>query len=200
MTDNHLATDRQSPAWVHRRDRRVEEDAWIKQFLHTAPVGVLATVEGDQPFVNSNLYVYDDAANCLYTHTARTGRTRTNLEQSSAKVCFSIMEMGRLLPADEALEFSVEYAGVVIFGHGSVVEDEAEATHALQRLLDKYAPHLTPGEDYRPPVPDELRRTSVFKITIDEWSAKKKEVEDFAGAFWYAADSILTSVREREPR
>ena len=84
------------------------------------------------------------------------------------------MEMGRLLPAAEALEFSIEYAGLVVFGKIAVVDDEIEAKVALQSLLDKYAPHLEAGRDYRPPVKEELLRTSVFRISIDDWSAKKE--------------------------
>ena len=92
--------------------------------------------------------------------------------------------MGRLLPAPEALEFSVEYAGVVTFGTGRVVEEQDEARTALQMLLDKYAPHLRPGVDYRATTDDELKRTAVYRIDIEAWSGKQKEVpEDFPGAF-----------------
>jgi nitroimidazol reductase NimA-like FMN-containing flavoprotein (pyridoxamine 5'-phosphate oxidase superfamily) len=94
--------------------------------------------------------------------------------------------MGRLLPAEEALEFSVEYSGVVLFGTAVIVQDDIEATHALQILLDKYAPHLKPGQDYRPPIAAELKRTAVFRINIDKWSGKKKAVAvDFPGAYLY---------------
>lgn len=183
---------------VRRADRAVDDDAWIKTFLHRAAVGTLATVHEGQPFINTNLFVYDENAHAIYIHTARVGRTRANIEQDE-RACFSIMEMGRLLPADEALEFSVEYAGVTVFGTASIVEDENEATSILQALLDKYAPHLCAGKDYRPPVPEELKRTAVIKIAIAAWSGKKKEVApDFPGAYWYAVEPILASVQERE--
>jgi uncharacterized protein len=180
-------TDRSSPAFVRRRDRAVDDDAWIRVFLRRAPMGVLATVDhAGRPFVNSNLFVYDQAADAIYMHTARLGRTWTNV-QRQARVCFSATEMGRLLPAKEALEFSVEYASVVVFGRGRVVSDEAEAAQALQMLLDKYAPHLRPGHDYRPPVPAELARTAVYRIDIEVWSGKRKRAaEDFPGAYTYA--------------
>lgn len=181
---------------MRRSDRAVEDEAWIKRFLHHAGVGVLATVYDGQPFINQNLFVYDENEHCIYVHTANQGRTRANVENHE-KVCFSIMEMGRMLPADEALEFSVEYAGVIIFGKSSIVEDEAKATEALQRLLDKYSPHLTAGSDYRPPILEELKRTAVFRITIDDWSAKKKEVEAFENAHWYPEEPILQSVKTR---
>ena len=174
------------PAKVTRTDRVVSDDIWIKQMLHRAPVGYLATILDGQPFINSNLYVYDEAAHAIYMHTAKVGRTRDNVQREE-RVCFTVTSMGRLLPAPEALEFSVEYAGVVVFGTASIIESEAETTHALQILLDKYAPHLTAGEDYRPPIQDELKRTTVYKIAIESWSGKKKEAaEDFPGAYHYS--------------
>ena len=170
---------------VRRADRAMTDDAWIRAFLHRAPMGVLATVQEGQPFLNSNLFVYDEEAHVLYMHTARTGRTRENVT-ASPRVCFTATEMGRLLPADVALEFSVEYAGVEIFGTAAVVEDPEEAAHGLQLLLDKYFPHLRPGEDYRAIIPEELKRTTVYRIQIEAWSGKRKQVaEDFPGAFRY---------------
>ncbi len=168
---------------LRRRDRGKDE-AWVRSFVEAAPHGFLATVgEGGQPFLNSNLFVYDEAKHCIYLHTHRTGRTRDNLPERRP-VAFGIAAMGRLLPADEALEFSVEYSGVTAFGEGYVVEDVEECRDALQQLLDKYAPHLVPDRDYRATTDDELKRTAVFRIDIDAWSGKQKEVEaDFPGAF-----------------
>ena len=55
-----------------------------------------------------------------------------------------------------------------------------------QLLLDKYAPHLQPDRDYRPTTDEELARTTVFRIDIEAWSGKKKEVApDFPGAYYY---------------
>ena len=157
---------------MRRRDR-AKDDEWIRAFLEAAPFGFLATVADGRPFLHANLFVYDESAHALYFHTARTGRTRSNLDEP-APVTFSAGVMGRLLPAAEALEFSVEYASVVVFGQGSVVTDEDEAYRALQLLLDKYAPHLRPGEDYRPTTSEELGRTAVYRVDVEAWSGKEK--------------------------
>jgi nitroimidazol reductase NimA-like FMN-containing flavoprotein (pyridoxamine 5'-phosphate oxidase superfamily) len=170
---------------VRRSDRAVEDVGWIRDQLHRAAVGVLATVQDEQPFLNSNLFVYDEATHVIYMHTARVGRTAANLA-SETKVCFTVFEMGRLLPADEALEFSVEYSGVTVFGTAVTIDDPAKAQHGLQLLLDKYAPHLRPDVHYRGIIPEEMKRTAVYRINIHEWSGKKKEVAaDFPGAFFY---------------
>jgi nitroimidazol reductase NimA-like FMN-containing flavoprotein (pyridoxamine 5'-phosphate oxidase superfamily) len=179
---------------LRRKDRAITEDDAIRALLHRAPMAVLATVHDGQPFAHSNLFAYDEAAHCIYMHTARVGRTRANVG-TEAPVCLSVSEMGRLLPADEALEFSVEYAGVTVFGQAAVVAEAAEARHALQLILDKYAPHLRPVRDYRPVADDELRRTAVYRIRIGEWSGKRKQAApDFPGAYFY--EEVLEDAAE----
>jgi nitroimidazol reductase NimA-like FMN-containing flavoprotein (pyridoxamine 5'-phosphate oxidase superfamily) len=170
---------------VRRRDREVEDEGWIKALLRRAPMGTLAMAHDGQPFVNSNLFAYDEAAGAIFMHSSPHGRTRALVAQEQ-RVCFSVSEMGRLLPAPTAKSMSVEYAGVVVFGRGEVLEDEDVARHGLELLLEKYFPHLQPGEDYRPITMEELGQTAVYRITIECWSGKKKEVEpDFPGAFYY---------------
>lgn len=171
---------------VRRKDRAITDEAWIGALLGRAAMGVLATVADGKPFLNANLFVFDPAQYVIYMHTARAGRTRDHIA-GETPVCFTVNEMGRLLPATVALEMSVEYASVVVFGRATVVGDEAEAAYGLQLLLDKYFPHLHPEADYRPIQPEELARTAVYRIAIDAWSGKQKQVaDDFPGAFRYS--------------
>jgi nitroimidazol reductase NimA-like FMN-containing flavoprotein (pyridoxamine 5'-phosphate oxidase superfamily) len=175
---------------MRRQDRAVTDEGWIKEFLHRAAFGVLATAYEGQPFINTNLFAYDEKAHAIYLHTATRGRTPANIA-ANERVCFSISEMGRLLPADVALEFSVEYAGVMVFGAATILTDEAEKRHGLQLLLDKYFPHLRSGKDYRAITVEELQITAVYRIDIEQWSGKQKKVgEDFPGAFLYGEHSF----------
>lgn len=170
---------------VKRKDRAVEDEAWIRALLRRAAVGTLATVSNGQPFLNTNLFIFDETQDVIYLHTARTGRTRTNID-GDEHICFSVNEMGRLLPANTSLDMSVEYASVVVHGCARVVADETEAKCALQLLLKKYFSHLEYGKDYRVIQPEELARTAVYRIKIEQWSGKRKQVaEDFPGAFRY---------------
>jgi uncharacterized protein len=170
---------------VRRRDRQVTDEAWIVEMLQREPAGTLATVADGQPFVNTNLFVYCPEDDSIYLHTARTGRTRHNVE-GEERVCFTVFKLGRILPADTALEMSAEYSSVVVFGRASIVSDEDEARRALNALLHKYVPHLEAGKDYRAIQPEELARTSVYRIAIESWSGKRKQVAaDFPGAITY---------------
>jgi nitroimidazol reductase NimA-like FMN-containing flavoprotein (pyridoxamine 5'-phosphate oxidase superfamily) len=171
---------------VRRNDRAVTDDAWIKDFLKRMPEGIMATAVDDQPFLNARNFAYDPDRHAIYMHGARVGRTPTNIA-ANKRVCFACYEMGRLLPAERAYNFSVEHAGVVAFGEIVVVEDDKEARHGLQLLMDKYFPHLKPEVDYISADADEMKRTAVFRIDIEEWSAKQKVAEpDFPGAFMYS--------------
>lgn len=168
-----------------RRAERAKDDAWIAEFLRYGAAGHLATSRDNQPFVVTRNYVYDPTRQCLYLHGARKGRTFDNL-LANPQVCFAVSEMGRLLPAEKAVEFGVEYAGVVVFGQARLVDDPLEAIYALQLLLDKYFPHLESGSDYQVIDPASLNVTAVVRLEIENWSGKARQAApDYPGAFSY---------------
>lgn len=169
---------------IRRKKRAVTDEIWIQDFLQRAPFGVMATVFEGRPFTVARNFAYDEGKHAIYLHGAKKGRTYTNV-QANNQVCLNVSEMGRLLPAERAMNFGVEYAGVVIFGRAYLVTDAGEAKHGLQLLMDKHFPHLRPDRDYEPISNDDLKVTAVFRIDIDGWSGKqKKEPDDFPGAFF----------------
>ncbi len=163
----------------------------IRAILTRGGVGTLATAHGRQPFLTPLLYIYVETDHALYFHTAQVGRTRANVA-FNPQAAFNVYEYGRVLPHQEALEFNFEYYSVTVFGEIELVTDPAAAERALQALLDKYAPQLQPGRDYRPIQPEEIKRTAVYKLGIQDWSAKRQEeAEDYPGAFYYAHAPIM---------
>ena len=168
-----------------RRRDRARDEAWIRGYLLRATWGVLAVPSADgAPHLNSNLFVLAEDPDRLYFHTARQGATADALaDVNGVPASFTTAAMGRLLPADTALEFSVEYSGVFVSGRAYTVLDDDEATAALHLLLDKYAPHLERGRDYRPVVAEELDRTAVYRLDVAGWSGKEKSEAEHPGAF-----------------
>ena len=54
----------------------------------------------------------------------------------------------------------------------------------MQLLLDRYFPHMKPGEDYREIIPEELNITAVYSLDVEQWSGKEDlSPPDFPGAF-----------------
>jgi len=124
---------------IRRKKNAVNDETWIKKFLHQAPYGVLATAIQDQPFVSTKLFVYDEQQHVIYLHSADRGRAPDNV-RANPQICFTATQMGRLLPGMKARDFGVEYASVVVFGHALLVQDQQEMIEALQMIMDKYAP------------------------------------------------------------
>jgi nitroimidazol reductase NimA-like FMN-containing flavoprotein (pyridoxamine 5'-phosphate oxidase superfamily) len=81
--------------------------------------------------------------------------------------------MGRTLPSNVALEFSLQFRSAVIFGPARVLTDPEEQRAVMHRLIAKYFGHMQLGADYRPATDKELRRTSVYEIKIESWSGKE---------------------------
>lgn len=155
---------------VRRKDRQLIDDAWIDRFLTQAPFGHLAVAREGQPLLNGNLFWYDGRA--IWVHTAPVGKFRAVVEAGANLGCFSVAEVGRILPADTPFEFSTEYASVIVYGRVFVEGDRAAKRRALEGLMSKYAPHLTPGVDYHPMPDEDVDRTSVFCLDITERVAK----------------------------
>jgi len=91
-----------------------------------------------------------------------------------------------------------EQEGLRFGRFGPEWEAPAEEEAALQKLLDKYAPHLRPGEHYRPITAAELKRTAVYRVDVEAWSGKEKfEAPDFEGAF--ELERVPLPFRENAP-
>ena len=161
-----------SPTAYQRVPKYKRDDDWIRTFLRTAQVGHIASSRDGQPFINPSIFWFDEEHHQIVFHSNITGRVRSNLE-SSPRVCFEASEMGHLLPSNIALEFSLQYRSVIVFGTARLVTDPVEARRVLYGLIQKYFPEMQAGKEYREITDKELKRTSVYAIQIDEWSGKE---------------------------
>jgi nitroimidazol reductase NimA-like FMN-containing flavoprotein (pyridoxamine 5'-phosphate oxidase superfamily) len=164
--------ENQSPTAFQRRPHLTKDDAWIRAFLKQAQVGHIATSVDDQAYLNPTTFWYDEENHQIVFHSNIAGRVRSNIE-TNPKVSMEASELGRLLPSNVALEFSLQYRSVVVFGSARIITDPDDAKKLLYGLLSKYFPDMTAGEEYREITEKELRATSVYAIKIDAWSGKE---------------------------
>ena len=162
----------QPPTAGQRLPEYTRDEAWMRAFLRVAQIGHVATVWDDQPFVTPTMFWFDESNERIIFHSNLAGRVRANLEHNP-KVCLEASEMGRLLPSNVALEFSVQYRSVMVFGRVRILESEDEKRAALAGLLEKYFPVMQAGREYRPITEKELKRTSVYELKIESWSGKE---------------------------
>lgn len=167
-----------------RRSDRSKEWEWASSELGAGAWATFAWHDGEGVRIHSNLYIWDGERGALYFHGAREGALPSSLAGPVEAVC-QVSRMGRILPAATALAFSVEYAAVEVRGAVAPVTDAAESRRALERLLEKYAPQLEAGRDYRPITAGELERTAVYRLDVAEWSAKENAADKAPNAFPY---------------
>jgi nitroimidazol reductase NimA-like FMN-containing flavoprotein (pyridoxamine 5'-phosphate oxidase superfamily) len=162
----------QPPTAGQRLPEYTRDEEWMRAFLRAAQVGHVATQWDDQPFVTPTMFWYDEANERIIYHSNLAGRVRANLERNP-KICLEASEMGQLLPSNVALEFSVQYRSVMVFGTVRILESDEAKRAALTGLLEKYFPKMQAGREYRPITEKELKRTSVYEMKIESWSGKE---------------------------
>jgi nitroimidazol reductase NimA-like FMN-containing flavoprotein (pyridoxamine 5'-phosphate oxidase superfamily) len=161
-----------TPANAQRLPKYAQDEAWIKAFLERAHIGHIATRWEQQPFITPTTFWYDPLSHAIYFHSNVVGRLRANSE-CYPEVCFEAFEVGKPLPSNVALEFSIQYESVIAFGKIRVLEDFEHQRRVLYGLIGKYFPRMVSGEHYRPITDTELKRTSVYAIAIESWSGKR---------------------------
>lgn len=162
----------QSPTAFQRRPHLTKEDDWIRAFLKTASMGHIATSVDGQPFQTPVIFWFDEKNNQIAFHSNIAGRIRSNLE-TNPKVSLVASDLGRMLPSNVALEFSLQYRSVIVFGSAAIVTNPEESRHLLYGLISKYFPGMQAGKEYREITDQELRATSVYAIKIEAWSGKE---------------------------
>lgn len=173
-TSNYIAKGRSE---VRRKSYEIQDEAFIKRLLKRQPIATIASVHDGQAFVTPVSFVYIEEANALYFHGAKVGRLRANIEQHP-QVAVNVFELGAIVPADKAIDLGLDYKSVTVFGAASMVVDEEENFSALQALVNKFFYNFKPDIDYEAIKKEDFLRTAVFRIDIEEWSAKYLNSED----------------------
>lgn len=170
---------------VRYRGKAVDDPEWIEGFLAERTSGVLGLVDDDAPHLVTQLFVYAEDDGAIYVHGARDGRVHGIVERAGTpRACFTTSEMGRFVPADEPVNFTVEYASVVAYGTVRLLEGRERKRRVLERFMAKFAPHLRAGEDYEEMTDESVDRTAVYRLDVEAWSGKRGEKPpDYPGAY-----------------
>ncbi|GAB4539076.1 MAG: 5-nitroimidazole antibiotic resistance protein NimA [Anaerolineales bacterium] len=162
----------QAPTAFQRLPEYQREDEWISAFLQEAKVAHIATAADGQPFVMPTTFWYDEKNRRVVFHSNLAGRFRSNIEKNP-KVSLEASELGKLLPSNIALEFSLQYRSAMVFGTARILDDPQEARAGLYAIIKKYFPTMTAGKEFREITEKELRATTVYELQIESWSGKE---------------------------
>ena len=153
---------------MRRSDKAVTELVAIEKILRSGRTCQLAFSADPVPYLVTLNYGYHDGA--LYFHAAAEGR-KIDLIKKCPQVAFTVaLDLG-LIKGESACEWSVRFQSVVGSGKMLLLEDSAEKRHGLDLFMAQYS-------DEKFSYPDNMiQATAVFKLTIDEMTAKQSRVD-----------------------
>jgi uncharacterized protein len=139
----------------------------LHAILDEALVCHVAFLRDGAPSMVPSVFVRQGDA--VYLHGS-TGNRAFRAVASGAEVCIEVTLLDGLVLARSAFHHSMNYRSAVIYGRGAEVVDAEEKLAALHATVE----HVCPGRwtDVRAPSADELMRTLVVKVPLDEASAK----------------------------
>ncbi|MGH7194610.1 MAG: pyridoxamine 5'-phosphate oxidase family protein, partial [Candidatus Saccharimonadales bacterium] len=147
--------------------RAVYDVAAIHGILDEGLVCHVGFSSDNRSFVIPTIYVR--IGERVYLHGSPASRM-LQLLAKGGEASIAVTLVDGLVLARSAFHHSINYRSVVLFGRGAAVEDESQKLSVLKALTD----HIMPGrwDNVRTPSTEELRRTLVVVIPIEEASAK----------------------------
>jgi nitroimidazol reductase NimA-like FMN-containing flavoprotein (pyridoxamine 5'-phosphate oxidase superfamily) len=141
-------------------------------------------IEG-QPFVIPTLYARQD--DTILLHGAKGSRLLRHI-QLGGEVCITVTLVDGIVLARSVFHHSINYRSAVLFGKGTVIEDEQAKLEAMEAFTER----LLPGrwQDARPPNQVEVKQTTIVAVSIESASAKIRtgppgdEAEDIDLPVW----------------
>ncbi|MEN0046293.1 MAG: pyridoxamine 5'-phosphate oxidase family protein [Bacteroidota bacterium] len=153
---------------VRRIAKRGQYDkTTIYEILDAAFVAHVGFAIDGQPFVIPTAYGRKE--DVIYLHGASTSRMLMVLEKQALPICITVTHLDGIVVARSAFNSSMNYRSAVVFGKGELVEGE-EKMEALKIITE----NILKGrwDEARLPKANEMKVTSVLKVSIEQASAK----------------------------
>jgi nitroimidazol reductase NimA-like FMN-containing flavoprotein (pyridoxamine 5'-phosphate oxidase superfamily) len=194
--DSVVSTDRTK---VRRLADRGRYD-WdtIHSILDEGLVCHLGFAVDGRPWVMPTTYARVE--NHLYVHGAAANFALKTLA-SGVDACVAVTLLDGLVLARSAFHHSMNYRSVMLFGRAERITEPQEQHDSMIAIVE----HLVPGRsnDTRLPTPEEVRKTLIVRLALDECSAKVRtggpldDEEDMHLGFW--AGVLPLSIVPGEP-
>ena len=171
LPENGMLETERTRIKVHP-ERSVPEEA--AQILSQGKVAHVGFIEDGRPVVIPMSYHYAaEQAENLYLHGSVKSRALKALS-TGAPVCVTVTLTDGLVFSRKAMNHSMNYRSVVVFGEAREITDEEEKFQLFDQMVQRYFPDRTVGRDYVPPPSKDLAATALVEVKITEWSAKAR--------------------------
>ena len=154
---------------MRRSDREITNKSEIIEIIEKCVVCRLAFSDNDIPYIVPMNFGYDYIGGklTLYFHGAGEGKKHDIIAKNPV-ACFEMDCSHKLIEADDACEYTMEYESVIGTGRIRFCVDKAEKVNALKQLMKKYA------KEKEFAYPDHvLESVTVFRLDVSEFSGKR---------------------------
>lgn len=151
---------------MRRKDRQMDR-TFALEVIDRCPYAVLSMVQEDGTPYGVPLSIVR-LGDWIYFHCAMAGK---KLEALGHQDRVSLSCVSHVRPLTH--EFTTEYESAIVSGQAMRVEEEEEKIEALRAVCLRYTPANMDRFDSE--VARSLHRTDVWKIYMDEVTAKRKE-------------------------
>lgn len=153
-------------------ERAVPDEA--AEILAAGLVAHVGFIEDGLPYVIPMSYHYDiERPDRLYIHGSIRSRAMDALA-SGAPVCVTVTLTDGLVYSRKAMNHSMNYRSVVLFGTGREVTGHDEKFELFDQMVQRYFPDRLLERDYTPPPPADLGVTTIVEVQVEEWNAKAR--------------------------
>lgn len=180
--------------------RGTHDQRMINAILDEALVAHVGFTVGQQPYVIPTLHAR--VGDHLYLHGSSASHMLRSLA-GGIRACVTVTLFDGIVLARSVFAHDVNYRSAVLFGTMAAVTDPAEKQRALQAFTEQ----LLPGrwDEARAPSAQELKATSILRMTVEEASAKVGDDgpddpdEDLALGVWAGRIPVRTEYHDPVP-
>ncbi len=157
---------------LNHPERAVPEET--SDILAQGLVAHVGFIQDELPFVIPMSYYYDpQQPEYLYLHGSVRSRTLNHLA-GGAPVCVTVTLTDGLVYSRKAMNHSMNYRSVVLFGKAREITQESHKAALFNQMVRRYFPGRTLDQDYHAPPSQDLRATALVEVTLEEGNAKAR--------------------------
>ena len=156
------------PYHMRRSEREITDQTAIETIIRQGKYTTLALCRANEPYGVILSYGYDQPMRALYFHCANEG-LKTDFVRINPSACATIIEDNGYVQGVCVHKFR----SVVIRGKVEILTEHEDIEYGLIALLNHLEDSPEARQSQMPKTPEEWEKVSVWKLTIDEVSAKE---------------------------
>jgi nitroimidazol reductase NimA-like FMN-containing flavoprotein (pyridoxamine 5'-phosphate oxidase superfamily) len=149
---------------VRRKEKERTDKTAIESIILSSSVCRLALSEDNHPYIIPLCFGYEE--NTLYFSSASQGK-KLDMLRINNTVCFEFDSDHRIVEAEDACGWSMNYRSVVGFGKASIMDDPMERAKAMNAIIQQYTGKPLPYSE------DKLKDTVIIKVEIESITGKE---------------------------